>query len=182
MARASKSKWAILGILTIEPSSGYDIKKFTEEMLRHFWHESYGNLYTKLKQLLEKKLVTNKIYRQSGKPDRIVYSITEAGRQEFKTWIQEPAAPDIVRSELLLKMFFGNHLAPKKIISVLEDYRGKQEKNLRILHGIGMMLSEMEDQPGLTCWKLTLRRGILVGEARIKWVDECLQTLENKNC
>ncbi|MDH3629255.1 MAG: PadR family transcriptional regulator, partial [Acidobacteriota bacterium] len=45
MPDRSSSRYAVLGILTLEPMSGYDIKKFIETSVAHFWRESYGNIY-----------------------------------------------------------------------------------------------------------------------------------------
>ena len=74
MARMSKSKWAILGILSMGPNSGYDIKKFTEEVLSHFWRESYGNVYPLLARLLAEGLVSRQTERQKGRPERWKWS------------------------------------------------------------------------------------------------------------
>ena len=42
--REVKSKYAILGMLSIEPMSGYDIKKEVEKSISNFWTESYGQI------------------------------------------------------------------------------------------------------------------------------------------
>jgi hypothetical protein len=41
----STTPYAILGLLSIEPMSGYDIRANLEESLAHFWSESYGQIY-----------------------------------------------------------------------------------------------------------------------------------------
>ena len=50
--REVKSKYAILGMLSIEPMSGYDIKKEVEKSISNFWTESYGQIYPVLRNLI----------------------------------------------------------------------------------------------------------------------------------
>lgn len=181
MARDSKSKYAILGILTLAPASGYDIKKYTEEIISHFWHESFGNLYTLLRRMLEQGLVSSRTEPQSGKPNRIVYSITEKGRHAFHAWLEQPAAHEILRSELLLKLFFGNQLTPDLLRGHLEAFRTWQLSILEILQAAQKELDSEQENAGLLFRKLTLRRGLIMGEARIRWADECLEALAEEN-
>lgn len=40
MAKEHKSRYAVLGMLSLGPMSGYDIKKVIEESINNFWQES----------------------------------------------------------------------------------------------------------------------------------------------
>ncbi len=51
MATTNKSRYALLGVLCMKPGSGYDIKKFCDKTISHFWNENYGHIYPVLKQL-----------------------------------------------------------------------------------------------------------------------------------
>ena len=84
--KPNKSKLAILGLVAHEPASGYDIKKLVEQMLSHFWNESYGQIYPILKQLAAEGLAVRKTQRQKGKPDRQLYSVTPKGVDELREW------------------------------------------------------------------------------------------------
>src|SRR3989442_15455545 len=92
------SKYAVLGLLTIEPMSGYDIRKFVRETLNYFWNESYGRIYPILGELLKERLATKRVCKQNGKPDRHVYCITGLGRSALKQWLRTPAQPLRVRN------------------------------------------------------------------------------------
>jgi DNA-binding PadR family transcriptional regulator len=162
-------------MLTVEPMSGYDIKKFIETSVAHFWRESYGNIYPLLNRLTEEKLVRRRTQRQKGRPDRHVYSLTARGRTEFLEWLGEPVEAETVRSELLLKLFFGRHLATERLESHLEEYREHQTRLLAALRGTREMLDRNHaDHPDLRYWLLTLRRGELVARARLQWARESL--------
>jgi PadR family transcriptional regulator AphA len=180
VARGSKSQWAILGVLTIKPSSGYDIKKYAEEVLGHFWKESYGNLYPVLKRMLEAGLVTSTTHRQPGKPDRIEYAITAQGEAAFQRWLAQPAEPEKIRSDLLLKLFFGRQLPPEVIRDHLERYQKQQQEIMHIFEAVERELDDLPPDPNLPYWMLTLRRGLLLTEARLKWADESLAALSSR--
>jgi PadR family transcriptional regulator AphA len=117
MPKVNKTKYAILGVLSIKPGSGYDIKKFCDQSIAHFWHENFGHIYPVLKQMEEKGLITKKIERTEGKPDRNIYQITPAGKTELHDWLLLPVESAPMRSEFLLKLAFGANV-PKEIIIV----------------------------------------------------------------
>ena len=102
---------ALLGLLSIHPMSGYDVRQLIPWSIGHFWSESYGQIYPALKQMTAAGLVVKKTERQKGKPDRNVYSLTQAGRDELQAWLSVPAEEPVPRFELMLKLFFGAHAA-----------------------------------------------------------------------
>src|SRR5207248_3612231 len=109
-SRSIKSRYALLGMLSIRPMSGYDIKKLIEASISNFWSESYGQIYPTLKQLVAEKLVTRTVKKQTGKPDRHVYALTPAGRRRLREWLAQAPTPSVARNELLLKLFFGEEI------------------------------------------------------------------------
>src|SRR5690606_10830705 len=108
--------------LTVEPMTGYDMKSFSEKSLAHFWHESYGNLYPRLKRLRARGLVRGRRERRARAPDAVVYSLTDDGRRRFREWMREPPEPERVRSELLLKVFFGARVEPEVLTEILRAH------------------------------------------------------------
>lgn len=179
MARNSKTEYAILGLLSLEPMSGYDMKSFIATSIGFFWQESYGQLYPTLKRLLDQKMVTRKVRDGKGKPDRHVYSITAAGRKHLTEWMASDTEPERIRSELLLKLFFGPVAAPevhrKQIEALLQHQLGRLEQFKAVEQGI---LKEHEDGPFFPYWFSTLRFGIYLTRARVKWCRETLARLE----
>ncbi len=105
--KENKSKYAIMGILSMGPMSGYDIKKKFEQNLSYFWSESYGQIYPILKKLAQQGLATRTIERHEGKPDRHIYALTAKGQKELQDWMIQPVGRQIGRHEILLKLFFG---------------------------------------------------------------------------
>jgi DNA-binding PadR family transcriptional regulator len=93
--------------------SGYDIKTFADESVRHFWAVSYGQIYPELRQLEELGLVESEEAAVGGRR-RTVYRPTQRGLEELEGWLGEPVEASMeVRDELLLRFFFSDHGAPE---------------------------------------------------------------------
>jgi PadR family transcriptional regulator, regulatory protein AphA len=131
MAKENKSKYALLGLLSICPGSGYDIKKFMEQSTSNFWSESYGQIYPILKQLVGQGLATSHTEKQEGKPERYVYTLTDKGLEELRHWLTEPIEHTIERNELLLKLFFGRQNSVADNVEHVQHSRTLQEQLLR---------------------------------------------------
>jgi DNA-binding PadR family transcriptional regulator len=179
MARRSSSGMEVLlGLLTIEPMSGYDLGLAIRASIGHFWNESYGQIYPNLKRLAAAGLVTSKTEKQKGKPDRQVYSITAKGRTRLAKWLAVEPQPEIPRNELLLKLFFGTQASPRTLIGYV-DRMAKREaailRNLqRVEHEEIAALARFPDAP---YWKMAARFGQLELEAHLRWAKETLAAL-----
>ena len=181
MARVSQSQFAILGLLSFEPMSGYDVKQLIEWSVGHFWREGYGQIYPTLQQLEKQRLVTKKTERQKGKPDRNVYSLTPAGRERLKQWLSEPANHEVLRNELLLKLFFGQWVSAATSGSQIENHRKMWKEQLVDYAAIRKrLLQEHETDPGRPFWEITLSYGEHIAKAQLAWSEEALNKLKDR--
>jgi len=177
----SRTDAAILGMLSIEPMSGYDMKKFSEQSLAHFWHESYGNLYPRLKRLEANGMVRGRRERRATAPDATVYRLTAAGKRRFREWLEEDPEPERIRNEMLLKVFFGAQASLELCRDRIVAHRREQETTLERYRAIGDLAAGADDRPDAVFWLMSLRRGILLTEARMRWCDECIRTIDGLN-
>lgn len=176
--REVKSKYAILGMLSIEPMSGYDIKKEVEKSISNFWTESYGQIYPVLRNLIAEKLVTKTVESEAGRPDRHVYSLTTTGRKELRRWLRQGFAPKIQRDEFLLKLFFGEEITPKANIAHVEQFRELQRGLLRKYGTVEKEITrEYADNSNAPYWLMTVRYGQHVSRALLQWCDRTLAEL-----
>ena len=90
-------KYALLGFLNYYPMTGYELKKFFDTSVAHFWNAEQSQIYSALKQLEGEDLVEMHVEAQTDRPNRKVYSITEDGRDELLEWLATPAEPEQVR-------------------------------------------------------------------------------------
>jgi len=176
MPKANITRFAVLGLLNMQPRSGYDIKRFVESTLSHFWHESYRWIYTTLDQLEADGLVTGRT-EDRGERERMVYRIASKGRKALGDWLTEPPAELRVRDELLLKILLGSggRGATRHIKRHQEQMRTRHAEIAdleRALTGLGLDTAARH-RLGLT---LDLSRRLTA--AHLKWCDDALKTLE----
>ena len=176
--RSSSSMEVLLGLLAIEPMSGYDLGQTIRASVGHFWNESYGQIYPNLKRLAASGLATARTERQKGKPDRHIYSITKKGRERLAAWLAVAPQPEVPRNELLLKLFFGVQASPEISIQhverMVESERASLREFVRIEHE---EISKNQHYPDAPYWKMAARFGQIELEAHLRWAEETLAEL-----
>jgi PadR family transcriptional regulator AphA len=169
----------LLGLLTIESMSGYDLGQTIRESIGHFWNESYGQIYPNLKKLAAERFVTSKIERQKGRPDRHIYSITKKGRERLAKWLSVPPQPEIPRNEMLLKLFFGVQNSPEVSIEYLERMVETERGLLERFRQIHATISTNKQYPDTPYWRMAARFGEIEVEAHLRWAGETLTELKS---
>lgn len=168
----------LLGLLTVEPMSGYDLGQAIRASVGFFWNESYGQIYPNLKRLAAEGMVTAKTERQEGKPDKRIYSITQNGRERLAEWLMVDPQPEVARNELLLKLFFGAQVSPEISIQHVERMVKRERAFLREFHRIeSEELPKSRQYPDAPYWKMAARFGQLELEAHQRWGEETLAEL-----
>jgi PadR family transcriptional regulator, regulatory protein AphA len=167
---------ALLGLLSLGPMSGYDIRQLIPRSIGHFWSESYGQIYPGLKQLAAAGLAEKKTERQKGRPDRHLYSLTVAGQKQLQQWLKLPVTEKAVpRNEMLLKLFFGVHASPSVSRAHVEAYLDLHQKQLQLYAVMAKTLRKEEaHDPQLPFWLMTLNMGKHEAAAMVKWCKETL--------
>src|SRR5437660_1894270 len=99
-------KHALLGLLTYHPMTGYEVKQFFDSSVQHFWNAELSQIYPTLKALEEQRFVDMHVELQRDRPNRKVYAISDAGREEFSRWVRAPQPPADLRDPFLIKVFF----------------------------------------------------------------------------
>ena len=142
------------------------------------WHPARSQLYTVLKRLDAAGLATSRRVVQSDRPDKRLFSITEAGMEMLRRWLDrvEPIEPED-RDGVLLKLFFGgfgDHDAGRR---QLLDYRERVAARLDTYRAIERTF-EGEHGDSATRRLQSLRLGIGLMQASLAWADETLAALE----
>lgn len=174
-----KTKFVILGLLSIKPLSGYDIKSLIPKTIGHFWAESNGQLYPMLSLLEKEALVELAEIQEKGKKAKKLYSITDQGRKELKLWLEDSSIQkNIHRDEGLLKLFFGGNVAKKEMILLLEQRKSKVLKELQDYLKIEEDIKKFSNNPQYVYWRIVLQNGIKSAQAELAWCEESLTQLE----
>jgi len=178
-------KYVLLGALSYQPLTGYQLKQFIDSTARHFWHAQISQIYRTLDGMEKDGLVTSETVSQPESPDRRVYTITPAGRADLRAWLAQPMteiAP--TKDALLVRLFFAAQLDKDTILTQLRLQRALHQQQLTLLE------TEIAEQirqgaarrPELTrepiLWEATRRLGVIGEEAYIRWLDETIQRIE----
>lgn len=86
----------VLGMLKRDAMSAYDIQKLVEYRNISKWVKiSTPSIYKKTIQLEEKELIRGKIVKEGKMPEKVIYSLTEAGESEFERLMFEISSAPI---------------------------------------------------------------------------------------
>jgi PadR family transcriptional regulator AphA len=177
--RKTSTVESLLGVLSLKPMSGYEMRQFMERSTANFWSESYGQIYPALKRMLADGLVEVEEHDGDGHPAKKVYQITAAGEARLRAWLETPAWPEVRRIEMLLKVFFGSHAPPEMIAEQVRRYRERYVNDLERYLQIEQMLPAIyEGREGLPYFLMSVRYGIAEAKAIVAWADESLETLQ----
>lgn len=125
-------KYAILGLLSWKPSTGYEMKKVFEESPVMYWSGNNNQIYKSLIQLLDEGLVTSELQHQEASPSKKIYTITEDGLTELKKWvITTPEAPEIKKT-FLVQLAWADQLNEEELNGLLLKYENEIKIQLLI--------------------------------------------------
>jgi DNA-binding PadR family transcriptional regulator len=123
MASAKGNRYFILGLLTRQPMSGYDIKRFLKHLSWLIDVPSFGSLYPSLHALLGDGLVTVEAVTNQDRPPRKIYSITEAGDEALQAWLSQPSEPNASLKKFIMRLALAGQLSQVGLLAHLEQRR-----------------------------------------------------------
>ncbi len=168
---------AILGFLSIEPATGYDLKKAFDSSVRHFWSADQAAIYRTLTDLVAQGMVEREVINQTHRPDRKLHRLTDAGSAELARWLAQAPEELPRREPFLMKLFF---LGPQEV-QIREQLLEQEERKLQgeceqyrqIARQIRSALPPRVDPPEQFVGPLlTLSFGLRAAEAQLAWLRE----------
>jgi DNA-binding PadR family transcriptional regulator len=173
---------AILGFLDYLPMSGYDLKKYFDQSVAHFWSATQSHIYKALENLEQNGMVESQIIQQEGKPNRKQYMITEAGRTELRRWVSTPLPVEAKREAWLIQVFFAHNITNVEITSLFENRIERLRKSLSQCQLAQKNIEEnskkVESKRLESLWQLTLDYGINYFENEISWLEKTLPVVQ----
>ena len=124
MAQKNNLKYIILGLLSEQPLTGYDIAKAFDSDIGEFWSANHSQIYPLLKKLETEKLITHQVIVTGEKLEKKRYSLTDAGQQEFELWLSSPT-PTLSnnKDEFILKLYFISNYQNAQLPAMLGEHR-----------------------------------------------------------
>ena len=180
-------QYALLGFLNYAPMSGYDLGAIFDASAGHFWHARLSQIYPTLKRLEAQGLVTSTLETQEHRPDRRLYTITDAGRQALLDWLAQPITDlDKTKSRLLLKLFFARATGKTAILTQLRLQYDLHRQQLALYreHIAPQIQITAQEHPELAeetvLWEITRRYGEMAEEMMLRWLEEAIRTIEER--
>ena len=178
-------KHGLLGLLNYEPRTGYELAKDFKESLAYFWTAKASQIYRELDAMEKSGWLASERVIQEDKPNKRVYSITNAGKEELLNWLSsyDPfSTPQSHKSAFMMRMFFGGELDKEETIAMLRKAREKAVAQIQEMKGILEWLDTgedvLDDPKRAVYWKLTAMSGEIFGKSTLEWIDKSIDLLE----
>ena len=170
---------AILACLTERPMSGYELAKTFDSSIGFFWKADHQQIYRELSRLRDRGHIEGDEVVQSGKPNKLVYTLTPEGRAALRHWSGRPSTPPQIKDDLLVRLCaldsFDIEPLRADLMARLEHHRDRYARYERILNKRfpdGKATSVAD-----TGKLLGLRIGLRHEQAVAEWCEEAIETL-----
>jgi PadR family transcriptional regulator, regulatory protein AphA len=163
-------RFALLGLLSDQPMSGYDLTKRFEQSLGNVWPARHSQIYPELNKLNKEGLIE---IVAEGPRGRKEYQATDAGRAAVHHWLTEVPTEWSFRSEPMLRSFFLWMLSPEEARTYLRDYRKWFQSRLDAHNEIREFWTPQTD--GEKAARVVLEAGVYQAEAAISWANWALK-------
>ncbi len=167
-------KHAILGFLSYQALSGYDLKKVFDRSVRFFWPANQSQIYRTLADLHSEGLVNQEVISREERLDLKIYQITAAGQAEFQRWITTPLVPQDYREAFLIQVYFGAKMTDGEALALLQNMSQELEAALGQLSEMYRFYQEKIGAAAasrdLFYNMLTLEYGIASNQAALQWI------------
>lgn len=175
---------AVLAALLEGEASGYDLAKGFDASVANFWMATPQQLYRELDRLAGQGLIQARIVHQDRRPNKRMFSLTEAGHEAIRQFTARSPRPSVIRDELMVKVQAadaGDTQAVRDfIVEQVQWASAKLQRyerlRARLLDGRGE--EEHLAQAERVGPYLTLLRGISFEEENIRWAERALVILE----
>jgi DNA-binding PadR family transcriptional regulator len=179
---------AILVSLCEQFGSGYELAGRFDRSIGYFWAATHQQIYRTLKRMEDDGWVRVTPVVQQGRPDKKVYTVSDAGRVELARWIAEPlsgrgsSVADNRTRDIAIKVRGAAYGDPDAVCAQVAALRTERADLLDTYRGFEKR--QFPDPSGLSGGTLhqylVLRGGIRAEESAIDWLDEVLAALKGR--
>jgi DNA-binding PadR family transcriptional regulator len=165
---------AILALLAIQPRHGYELHAAFIALAggRENWDVKPAQIYTTLDRLKESGMVTvQSVEHQSG-PDKTIYSLEPAGRQELDEWLLSETSVEHQHDTFFIKLISAMALQsntdpppdPRQLLHI------QRNALYRELHRITALRAACNPRQELVTI-LQMDKAVMHLEADLRWID-----------
>ena len=169
---------AILACLTEHPMTGYELAKTFDSSIGFFWKADHQQIYRELSRLRDRGHIQGREVVQSGKPNKLVYTLTPEGRAALRHWAARPSSPSSIKDDLLVRLYALDSIDIEPLrddlMARLEHHRDRCARYERILNKrFPQGVAPPADMGKLLLLKMGLRHERNVAD----WCEEALDML-----
>ena len=163
---------AVLALLRTKPMYGYEMARYFEgEDLREVCPIEQGSLYTYLRNLEGRALVTWQEEREGPRPPRKRFALTPEGEALVEAWLREPVERlREVRFALLVKLYVLHAVDSVAEVTLVRN-------QLRVCEAYRERARERVAQTGDGFARLVAQSKLSAADATVDWLRDHLATL-----
>src|SRR3954467_11763593 len=170
---------AILACLTERPMSGYELAKTFDASIGFFWKADHQQIYRELSKLRDRGHIEGHEVVQSGKPNKLVYTLTPEGRAALRHWSARPSTPPQIKDDLLVRLCALDSVDIESLradlMARLEHHRDRHARYERILNKL--FPDDKATSVADTGKLLGLRLGLRHERCVTEWCEEALEAI-----
>jgi DNA-binding PadR family transcriptional regulator len=177
---------AIMATLLQGEASGYDLAKGFDASVANFWAATPQQLYRELDRMEAEGLVHARVVEQERRPNKRLFSLTEAGRDALRAFTAREPRPGAIRDELLVQVQAVDAGDPAAVRAALESRRSLAEAKVARYERLRARLLDgrFEEEYLASAERvgpyLTLMRGLSFERENLRWCEQALAVLSRR--
>jgi len=158
--------------------TGYELAKTFDASIGFYWKASHQQIYRELTRLRDRGHIQGCEVVQSGKPNKLVYTLTPEGRAALRHWGARPSVPPSIKDDLLVRLYALDSVdidsLRTDLMARLEHHRDRCSRYERILN---KRFPEDTASPADTGKLLALHLGVRHERTVVEWCEEAIDAL-----
>jgi len=169
--RLSATSYLVLGLIGLRgPSTPYDLKRAAGRSISYFWPFPHSQLYGEPARLAEAGLLNEE--REDGGRRRVVYSLTDKGRETLSDWAKHPRGEAFeMRDMAVLQLFFSEFISEDELVALARDQVGVYQRRLEVYNEI----EQHNNDKGRERRMAPLQLGVRMARVLVKFWEEVAQ-------
>lgn len=163
-------EYVVLGLIGVEPQSGYSLINFFEEGMNR-WSASPGSIYPMLKRLEKQDVIAGELEIVYETRPRKMYTLTDFGEELLDAWLRAPLDKvDVSESRDVLQLKFlymESRFTPEEVIAWLQDYERNADQYVSLIN--------LTRNPDASSWsthqQLVVQASIMELEMQRNWLQ-----------
>jgi PadR family transcriptional regulator, regulatory protein AphA len=164
---------AVLGLLALEPATGYDLTQRFSRTLANAWRAGHSQIYPELARLQDAGMV--ELVGEGARRSR-TYALTERGQEELRRWMTETEPNRSQRNETAVRWFLLSLLDPADRRVALERELAFSAEEIERLEAVA---ERLDAAPEPQAFRPTVDLGLRMNRVMRDWLQEQLDAAQD---